>query len=77
MGFSVMHEDVGASDMGQETAESWFAFLTEAQEIVHQWEESGAGRLLGTAAAADLAQRIARGLLRAYERGVAEAQRAS
>jgi hypothetical protein len=51
-------------------------FLAQAQDIVQQWEESGVGRLLTTAAAADLAERIARGLRRAYERGLAEAQRA-
>ncbi|HEY3063743.1 MAG TPA: hypothetical protein VGL99_32630 [Chloroflexota bacterium] len=62
--------------MAHEATEPWLEFLAQAQDIVQQWEESGVGRLLTTAAAADLAERIARGLRRAYERGLAEAQRA-
>jgi len=62
--------------MAREEVESWLEFLAQAQDIVHQWEESAAGRLLDTAAAADLAERIARGLRRAYEQGLAEASHA-
>ncbi len=61
--------------MAHDAAEPWLGFLTQAQDIVHRWEASGGGRLLDTAAAADLAERIARGLRRAYEGGLAEAKR--
>jgi hypothetical protein len=55
--------------------EPWLDFLPQAQAIVQAWEAGGSGHLLGTSAAADLAERIARALLGAYQRGKEEAAR--
>ncbi len=52
------------------TAEDeWAAWLAEAHSIVQQWEASISGRMLSVTEAATLADRIARGLRQAYERG--------
>jgi hypothetical protein len=45
------------------------AWLAEAQAVVDDWERSQALRLLSTADAAVLADRIARALEEAYHRG--------
>jgi hypothetical protein len=44
-------------------------WLTEAQAVVEEWERSQALRLLSTADAAVLADRIARALEQAFDRG--------
>lgn len=52
------------------TAEDdWMALLSEAHMIISQWERSGSGRMLSVIEAATLADRIARGLQEALERG--------
>lgn len=53
------------------TAEDdWATWLSEAHAIVQHWEASISGRMLSVTQAATLADRIARGLRQAYERGL-------
>jgi hypothetical protein len=52
------------------TAEDdWMELLSEAHNIVKQWEGQRQGRSLSVADAALLAERIARALRQAFERG--------
>jgi hypothetical protein len=51
--------------------DDWAAWLSEAHAIVQQWEASISGRMLSVTEAATLADRIARGMRQAYERGLA------
>ena len=53
------------------TAEDdWMELLSEGHNIVRQWEAQRQGPMLSVADAALLAERIARGLRQAYERGL-------
>jgi hypothetical protein len=48
----------------------WGEWLSEAHQVISDWEHArGRGLLLGVAEASDLAERIARALVQAFERG--------
>ena len=59
--------------MSEETARDWRDWLPQAQRVVEEWESATSRRLLSTAEAARLIEKIARDLNAAYERGASGA----
>ena len=55
----------------EDSDEVWAAWLLEAQQVVHAWEEQ-VGSLLTTREATALTQDIARRLQQSFERGKSE-----